>query len=652
MKFIIERDQLSRMVKHTKGRDDRLRLWACAARVFVESNGVIVGTETLVLEDGTCIVPWNTFYKLVRAYNGQRNVTIEADAKGLRFDKTTLGHLGYTPTAIPPAKFDVFAVSDASWMTESALTSYGLKDAAPVPPSKPQSVPPKPVPPVPSVPPSPPNPPSKPAAVSPPPSTPPVTPPSKPAAVSPPTKEAVVVPSSNPTVQPLKPAVVPPPKINPAPAVKSAPVLSDADKMRLWVVEQEKLVAQQTGVSAPPPGPPSPVADDIEFDCTKCGQHLVVEARGAGMKINCPKCGQELVIPLLGSSGRQTTMQLPENVPLVQRTAAVDQVVEQSRKKEGQPNMKLFQTTSRKVLWSVAVVGVVFGGLLTLLVTWWFLGEQESTAVKRLHAEVTPNNYLTVSLFETKMLGTDEQLIRSGNTKGLKNANLQWRCQVRNVSAIAVHYTLHVDLLDRDGFVLATSVIDSNLRDGDLAPGQSRTVYENIFVELRQVRNLSTCRIKPTALKTDFQLRQEAQYALQKQQEQQEQQRLATIETSRRQREEEEKQRAAATEVYNRKINEQQQQLKNEFEAQRKIQEQALKEQELALAKQRALWRQLRQGMSKLEVEGLLGKPQSIRPGDGFVLGDWWLYLAVNGSFNRPRVEFTPKGMVRGWDGP
>jgi len=36
---------------------------------------------------------------------------------------------------------------------------------------------------------------------------------------------------------------------------------------------------------------------DITFNCTKCGQHLVVDEAGAGLSVPCPKCGNELTIP-------------------------------------------------------------------------------------------------------------------------------------------------------------------------------------------------------------------------------------------------------------------------------------------------------------------------------------------------------------------
>jgi hypothetical protein len=82
----------------------RLRLWACVARVFVESNGVIAGTEALVVEDGTCVVPRSTFLKLLQSYKDKQNLTIEADSSALRVGSTTLGHLGYTPMGMSSVK--------------------------------------------------------------------------------------------------------------------------------------------------------------------------------------------------------------------------------------------------------------------------------------------------------------------------------------------------------------------------------------------------------------------------------------------------------------------------------------------------------------------------------------------------------------------
>src|SRR6266508_956777 len=36
---------------------------------------------------------------------------------------------------------------------------------------------------------------------------------------------------------------------------------------------------------------------DIVFNCPRCGQHLSVQDRGAGMAVNCPSCEGQIEIP-------------------------------------------------------------------------------------------------------------------------------------------------------------------------------------------------------------------------------------------------------------------------------------------------------------------------------------------------------------------
>lgn len=36
---------------------------------------------------------------------------------------------------------------------------------------------------------------------------------------------------------------------------------------------------------------------DISFNCDKCGQHIVIDAAGAGMTVQCPKCQADVVVP-------------------------------------------------------------------------------------------------------------------------------------------------------------------------------------------------------------------------------------------------------------------------------------------------------------------------------------------------------------------
>lgn len=119
MKFTLELPVLVKMVQQVgkkmpgqKRADPTLRLYACAARVFVESNQTVAGMEALVLEEGGCTVPREVFLELLKSYAPKPHLTIEADERTVRFGSTTLNSVGYSPTATPPAKFQVFPVPD------------------------------------------------------------------------------------------------------------------------------------------------------------------------------------------------------------------------------------------------------------------------------------------------------------------------------------------------------------------------------------------------------------------------------------------------------------------------------------------------------------------------------------------------------------
>ena len=37
---------------------------------------------------------------------------------------------------------------------------------------------------------------------------------------------------------------------------------------------------------------------DIVFDCPHCGKNLVIDYRGAGLRINCSGCGEQILVPI------------------------------------------------------------------------------------------------------------------------------------------------------------------------------------------------------------------------------------------------------------------------------------------------------------------------------------------------------------------
>ena len=110
MHFTIERARLVKMLESVrrklsgqKMKEKDVRLFACAARVFVEANGVMAGSEALVLRDGGCLQPLEQFLALIKSYPDKKNVTIEADRCALRMFTSTRSVSGFTTEVKPPS---------------------------------------------------------------------------------------------------------------------------------------------------------------------------------------------------------------------------------------------------------------------------------------------------------------------------------------------------------------------------------------------------------------------------------------------------------------------------------------------------------------------------------------------------------------------
>ena len=128
MKFTIEREALIKMIEDVpvklpaqRRREVYLKLWACAARVFVldvkklktrKKPDFWAVQEALVLEDGECFVQGKVLLRILKAYTERKNCTIEVDENGLRLGTFSLTVIGYSPTTSPPAEFHVFPVTD------------------------------------------------------------------------------------------------------------------------------------------------------------------------------------------------------------------------------------------------------------------------------------------------------------------------------------------------------------------------------------------------------------------------------------------------------------------------------------------------------------------------------------------------------------
>ncbi len=127
MHFTIERARLVKMLESVrrklpgqKMKDKDVRVFACAARVFVEANRVTAGAESLELRDGGCLPLLEQFLALIKSYPDKKNVTIEADRRALRMFTSTRSISGFTTEVKPPSNFVVGKVTD-TWVSGESL---------------------------------------------------------------------------------------------------------------------------------------------------------------------------------------------------------------------------------------------------------------------------------------------------------------------------------------------------------------------------------------------------------------------------------------------------------------------------------------------------------------------------------------------------
>ena len=118
MKFTIAHDEIKMLLDTAGARRpreaDTLTLFACAARVFVQTGDGIAGIESLVLADGAVRLSSKAFRCVLNTYKGTKFLTLEGSANGLRIQNFLMPVLGYNPSPAPPADFHVFAAGSSA----------------------------------------------------------------------------------------------------------------------------------------------------------------------------------------------------------------------------------------------------------------------------------------------------------------------------------------------------------------------------------------------------------------------------------------------------------------------------------------------------------------------------------------------------------
>ena len=165
---------------------------------------------------------------------------------------------------------------------------------------------------------------------------------------------------------------------------------------------------------------------------------------------------------------------------------------------------------------------------------------------------------------------------------------------VKNRHPTEVSVQATVTLFDKNGFELGQRVVSSDSGQGNFSVGESRPMFIEIGLAKTEAQSLYRAKILGRSLKTHTQIQEEEQ---------------ANVEESRKKMDE-----ILAT---NRKA-------------------------QAAIA---AKWEQLEKGMSKSEVESLLGKPTSVRSNNYY---EEWEY--EGSSYMRSNVLFSRDGALNSWN--
>ena len=120
--FVIERQELIRLLRYVVRsrlkKTQMIPLYACCARVFVEGNGIVAGTEALVLRDGYCEIPGVQVLKALGTFH-KRNLSVSIDANGfLCIERFSIRVRNSKANPTTPAKFRMYD-SDDQWITKT-----------------------------------------------------------------------------------------------------------------------------------------------------------------------------------------------------------------------------------------------------------------------------------------------------------------------------------------------------------------------------------------------------------------------------------------------------------------------------------------------------------------------------------------------------
>lgn len=270
------------------------------------------------------------------------------------------------------------------------------------------------------------------------------------------------------------------------------------------------------------------------------------------------------------------------------------------------------------IVWGLAVA------VVTVVLLGFFL-KKDRIIRPAIHAE--SNGALSISQFEAKIIPVDD----GGGSGKPASKTIQWRCKITNLQPKDARYALRIRLKDKDDFYLGELSYDSETKHGDIKANGTQDVFQNDQFPEKAFYSIATIEAEWAVFPTRAQEAEEAAKIQRKRNEEWLQ--MYKIESEARE----------AAEALQKQAAEKEEADRIRWARNKKMIDAIASESWLAN------WRKLATGMHQIQVEELLGKPQTASAYQ-------WTYAQVYdlslGSYVIPQVYFNIGGRVDGWEGP
>ena len=112
-------------------------------------------------------------------------------------------------------------------------------------------------------------------------------------------------------------------------------------------------------------------------------------------------------------------------------------------------------------------------------------------SVENARTEIAHNPSAQVSNFRMKVIDSGKTFLKT------EPAIIQFQCTVKNTSSNRIAYKVHVQVCDKDGFVLDTGEYPFLQQGKELEPGQSTDIHQNmVILEPQILKKIQKCKVR------------------------------------------------------------------------------------------------------------------------------------------------------------